>query len=234
MSQTSDKRRALAAFVAERNREGRAGRRLKRILATAVILLLIALPALWAGGFFATPRVIADIRALVDDQVADYDRIARGEAPYAAAPDLDAIFARMRQVPDALRDQAGREIGRLWAAREKAELASFFALPPQARQVELDRRITAEQERRERSRAEWEKRQRDRTSASRVAPGAQRSAAGAPGGARVGEEARQARGKRRIDRTSPEERAWRDEYRRVLDARRAQLYPGSSGGRRGG
>jgi hypothetical protein len=113
-------------------------------------------------------------------------------------------------------------------------MESYFNLPPERRQAELDRRIKAEEQRRQAREEERAKRE-----SQRPAPAAGSQPAGGPGGERSGggrgrsttEEERNARSKRRIDRSSPQERAQRTEYRRAIDERRAQLGLPTRGGR---
>lgn len=239
MSSTATKRQLLADIAADRRREGRAGRVVKRSLAALVVLLLGSLPVLWALGFFSTPPAVAEVRQLVDQQVAEYDRVARGEVSFASAPSVGDVFGTMRDVPPQYREQAEREMGRLWAARERAETHSYFSLPPKERQAELDRRIKAEDERRQRWQAERGQRGQDAGGGGRQEAGgggrARGGDAGRTGGSRGWtEENRAAWVKRRIDRTTPEERAQRAEYRRAMEARRTQLGLPPGGGRRSG
>lgn len=252
MASTADKRRALAELAAERNREGAAGRFVRRAVAVLLLLLLLAVPTLWACGFFSTPQAVMEVRQLVDEQVAEFSRVARGEVPYGAAPASGAVYERMRELPPAYREQVGQDMGRLWEARERAETGSYFALPAADREAELDRRIKAEEERRQRWQAEREKRDQQRAAEARQAGGTtgrgggdgQPNAGGGrggpggggggPRGAANADQARLERGKRRLDGTTPEERAQQAEYRRALDERRAKLGITSGGGRRGG
>lgn len=245
MASTTDKRRQLAAIAAERNRQGTGGRVLKRAAAVLLLLLLLAMPTLWAFGFFSSPRAVAEVKQLVDQQVAEYDRVARGEVPFASAPSFAPMMEKMRDVPREYRDQVGQQMGRLWEARERAELASYFKLSPAQRQAELDRRIKADEARRQAWQAEREKRDQTRAAGGQQAsgaaqggdrggrgPGGGQSGPGQPGGGRT-EDGRNARSKGRIDRTTPEQRAQQAEYRRAMDARRKELgLP--TGGRRGG
>ena len=252
MASMSDKRRLAAAMAAERNRQWAGGRILKRGLAALLLLLLIGVPTLWACGFFSSPRAVAEVKQLVDQQVAEYERVARGEVPFASGPSFTPVVEKMRDVPRDYRDQVGQQMGRLWEARERAELASYFQLPPAQRQAELDRRIKADEARRQASQAEREKRDQGRAAQSQQATspasggdrggrgqggggqagGAPGNGGGPPGGTRT-EDTRNARSKGRLDRTTPERRAQQAEYRRAMDARRKELgLP--SGGRRGG
>lgn len=240
MTSTAEKRRAVAALAAERDARGSRSRTLKRCLAVLLALLLIAFPSLWALGFFSSPRAVAEVRQLVDRQVLEYERIARGEVPYESAPSFGPMMEKMRDLPREQREQVGPEMGRLFQARERAELASYFRLPPADRQAELDRRIKAEEERRKAWQAEREKRNQQQAGAG--GPGGDRggdrgggganTGGGRPGGGRT-EEGRNDRSKRRIDQSTPEQRAQATEYRRAMDVRRTQLgLP--AGGRRGG
>lgn len=243
MASTADKRRALAALAAERDGRGHAGRLLRRAAPALVLLLIVSLTCLWALGFFSPPRALAEVRQLVDRQVAEYDRVARGMAPYASAPSSAPLWERIRALPPAQREQAVPDMGRLAAARERAELGSYFALPPEQRDAELDRRLKDEADRRAKWQADREKRDHERAARGEPAgAGAGRGTGGAgaaatPGGGPRGssEESRMLRSKQRLDRTSPDERAQQAEYRRALEARRTRLgLPAWGGGRRGG
>ena len=253
MATTADKRRAVAALAAERNKQGAVGRFAKRAGGAVALLALIALPVFWLLGFFSSPKAVAEIEQAVNQQVAEYERVARGEVPFGSAPSSRAMFERMRDVPPQYREQVGQQMGRLWEARERAETASYFALPPDKRQAELDRRIKAEEERRKQWQAEREKRDQERAAGGQQAggfaggggppgggpgrgpgggPGGP-GGGGPPGGSRRGsEEARNERSKRRLDQSTPEQRAQQTEYRRAMEERRTKLgLP--SGGRRG-
>lgn len=253
MASTADKRRAVAALAAERNKQGAVGRFAKRAGGALALLALTAMPVLWLLGFFSSPKAVAEIEQAVDQQVAEYDRVARGEVPFASAPSARPMFDKMREVPPQYREQVGQQMGRLWEARERAETASYFALSPEKRQAELDRRIKADEERRKQWQAEREKRDQERAAggqqsggfAGRGGPGGGppgggpgRGQGGGPGGGGPGgnrrgsEEARNDRSKRRLDQSTPEQRAQQSEYRRAMEERRTQLgLP--SGGRRG-
>jgi hypothetical protein len=247
MASMSDKRRQAAAMAAERNRQGASGRIVKRGVAALLLLLLVGAPMLWAFGVFSSPRAVAEVKQLVDQQVAEYDRVARGEVPFASVPSFAPMMEKMRDVPREYRDQVGQQMGRLSEARERAELASFFQLPPAQRQAELDRRIKADEDRRKAWQAERDKRDQARAAEGKQAAssaqggdrgpggggqGRGQTSGGPPGGTRT-EDTRNARSKGRLDRTTPERRAQQAEYRRAMDARRKELgLP--TGGRRSG
>lgn len=235
MMSQADRRRAVAALAAERDERTASGR-LKRWAAAIALLLLVLIGLGWGIGWFSPPRAVADVERLVDQQVAEYDRVARGEVPFEAAPSFGAFRDTMRDVPREYRAQVGEQMGRLWEARERAEMASYFHLPPTQRQAELDRRIKADEARRKARDAERAASDRARPSNGQQAgdggQGGPRGAGGGtpggggsggpPGGTRT-QEARNERSKQRIDRSTPEERTMRAEYRRAMDARRRQL-----------
>ena len=88
----------------------------------------------------------------MDQQIVQLQKVARNEAPLTYN---DTVFPQslkqMRDMPPEVREQARKEMQRLPKAREQPEHRSYFAMPPQQRQQELDRRIKAEQARRQRS-----------------------------------------------------------------------------------
>jgi len=251
----ADKRRLLAELADSRGQGGPLqgasgsfrGRAIAAVLGAAVILALI-----WFTGWFSAPRPVRDMRTLVDEQVALLGRVARNEAPLSEVS-FAPVFEQMREVPAAYRDQVRGDLGRLFAAREAAEINSFFALPPAERQAELDRRIRAEEQRRQAREASRSAGSGGNSSGGNSSGGnasggnaSSGSGAGGGGGARGGttqaggppsgsrrggtEEERNLRRKASIDRSTPEQRARRAEYRRVMQERREQLA--ASGGRR--
>lgn len=223
-------------------------RRTGQALAT---FLLAAGLLLWWSGFFAPPAAVAELRSLVDEEVTRLARVSRNEVPYdSSGPDMGDWFQRFRDVPEPYRDQIRRDMGRLFAARERAAVGSYFALPPAQRKAELDRRIKAEDARRQQWMAERAARRQNgnQGTADPNSTGGSRPQrpAGANGNANDGgrgrgrprtEEAINDRRKQRLDASSPEDRARRTEYRRVMRDRREQLGLGpgrGSPGRRPG
>ncbi len=156
------------------------------------------------------------------------------------------MFESMRDMPEGYRDQIRGEMGRLFEARERAEINSFFAMPPAQRMDELDRRIREEDAQREARRQQWAQRQSsgDQQSGRGGPPGGSGTVSGRGGplgggpggpGRRRGrsstEEQRNEWRKRRLDNGSPQGRAQRDEYRRLMRERREQLGLPSGRGR---
>jgi len=242
----SSRRQALADMARSRRAEGSTGRLIRRTAVGVILAALIGWIVLWLLGFFSTPKEVLAVRALVDGQVAELERVARNEVPLSyEGGSFGAMFETMRQVPEAYRDQARAEMGRLFAARERAEIDSFFAMPPAQRQAELDRRIQAEDARRRAWQAERASREasRDSEAARGGRPGeggprggvqaggsprGQTASAGPPNGGRRRrgdgtEDSRNMRRKSRLDRSTAESRARRTEYRRLKDQRRIEL-----------
>jgi hypothetical protein len=252
-------KRILLANLADARDSARGGPKRRALIRAVVALVLVAIVVgliLWFLGFFSTPKEVLEIRSLVDEQIGQLQKVARNEAPLTYdTTNFRQNWDRMRDMPPEVRDQVRNEMERLFRAREKAERQSYFAMPPQERQKELDRRIQAEQSRRQ------ARQQRGNQNVGNSPNGGQGQ--GGPGGrggnARGGqgrgdagggttqagtaaprrggrggsEDARNARSKQRIDSSSPEDRAQSVEYRRAMDARRQQL--GLSPGRgRGG
>ena len=150
-SPSSDRRRALAEFVRERA-DGKQSALPVRLIGGGLLLAaLLFLLAAWLLGFFGggpAPEV-AEIRRLVDGQIEEFRRAGRNETPLVDdAPGYNAVLDRVRELPPDLRRAAEPELGRLFEARERATMDSYFALPPERRQAELDRRIRAEESRR--------------------------------------------------------------------------------------
>ncbi len=235
---SADRRRVLNDLVREREDGRGSGGLLRRIAVGLLVATLLVLLLMWLLGSFSEPREILEIRGLVDGQIAELRKVARNEVPLAVeTTGFSTVLDRVRDLPPDLRRQAGREVGRLFDAREQAAMESYFNLPPERRQAELDRRIRADEERRQAREAERARREGQR---SAPAAGSQPAGgSGGPGGSRSSggrgrsttEDERNVRSKRRIDRSSPQERAQRTEYRRALDERRAQLGLPARGGR---
>ena len=238
----SDRRRALADLVRERGGGRPSGGVVRRMVIGLILVAILTLLLAWLLGFFSVPGDVLEIRGLVDSEIAELRKVARNEVPLASdSPGFAVVLDRVRNLPPDLRRQANQDVGRLLAAREQAELDSYFNLPPERRQAELDRRIKAEEDRRKAREAARAARESQRS-----APPAGASLAGGSGAASSGrsgpptggsrgrsmtEDERNARSKRRIDRSSPDERARRTEYRRAIDERRAQLGLPARGGR---
>ena len=234
----ADRRQAVAALAAERRGQGGSGRFWKRALVALLALACLSLLVMWLLGFFSTPQAVAEMAQIVDQQIVEYDRAARGEVPFNSGAAFGIVMQKMRDVPREYREQ---QMGRLWEARERAEMGSYFALPPDKRQAELDRRIKVDEDRRKAWQADRERRDQRRGDARTASTGGDRGGpgggagggGGGPGGGGGGppsgrrssgtEQSRNERSKQRIDRSTPEQRAQQSEYRRALEERRTKL-----------
>jgi hypothetical protein len=225
---TSARRQALADLARARKGEQASGGRFRTALIAVAIFALLAFLVLWLAGFFSTPVEVLALREAVNTQVVELERMARGEIPYSEErASWGPLYEAAQQVPETYRDQ---EIGRFFRAREAAEINSYFALPPDQRAAEMDRRIKAEVARR--ARWEAERAQREASQAAQTssnggggvgtAPTGQATSGGRRRGSRT-EETRNAWVKRYIDRTSADGRAKRTEYRRAKDQRRIAM-----------
>jgi hypothetical protein len=255
----AEKRLLLARLAETRDsseggRQGRTGigRTGMRVMLVILTLALATLLWLWISGFFATPKEVLDIRAMVDEQIVELGRVARNEAPltYDTSVFRESV-SRVRDMAPDVRAQVRSEMERLGRARDKAELQSYFALPPAERRDELDRRIKAEELRRQASQQRGSEKSvsqkssrgggsgqgagpRDASQAVSASPPGGRGPGGGGPARRGGtEEERNTRRKQRLDTSSPEARAQGAEYRRAMAARRQQLGLGSGRGRGG-
>ena len=243
-------RRALAANERSSAARTAAGDWLKRGAIAAVALLVLTLLSGWALGWYSTPAQVLGVRAAINEQIADLDKVSKGQAPYAGGPDMGKVRDSMRNLPEGMRDQVRRDFGRLMEAGETAQVNSFFLVPPAQRQAELDRRIKAEDDARKKRAADRSK------GGNRGSP--RGTAGGPPGGGRPGdgqlagnrgggggggpgggggggqrggssEDDRNNRRKSMLDNSDPEQRGRRAEYRRQMDERRQQLGGGNGG-----
>lgn len=144
---TMDQRRMIDALAA--SREDGSGSIVKKTAIGLVILAILAFLILWLMGFFSSPKEVLEIRAMVDQQINEFQRVARNEVPMSYdTSSFGPMFEKMREMPEGTREQVRSEMDRLFRARERAELQSYFSMPANERQAELDRRIKAEEARR--------------------------------------------------------------------------------------
>jgi len=233
---TANQRRVLDALAA--SREDDSSGLIKKVGVGIAVLAFVALLILWLMGFFSTSKEVLEIRGMVDAQIAELDRVARNEVPMSYdGASFGAMFDKMRNMPEKTREQVRGEMDRLFRARERAELQSYFALPADKRLAELDRRIKAEEARRK----AWQEQRASRGGQggngggrgnATAGGGGQRGGpggggpprgGGGPGGSRGSEDGRNARAKQRIDSSTGEQRAQSTEYRRAMEERRQQL-----------
>lgn len=236
MATVTSRREALAEFARGRRGADGTGLTARRAGIALAVLVLLGGAIAWMLGAFGGPREVRQLRTLVDQEIRQLDQAVKSGVAFDSVPtNFGAIMEQARAVPEAQRGDAWREMGRLFEARETAEVQTFFRLPPADRDAELDRRIRAEEDRRKARDAARAPSDRGGQrggggggggGSPRGAPtGGGTATAGGPPGGRGGstEDQRNQRYKASIDRTTPEQRAMRMEYRRVMQERRAKL-----------
>jgi hypothetical protein len=183
------------------------GSKRKWMIAIAVLLLMIG--AAWAylrpsSQLSKVMAMQAEIRELPRDEQRRKWGEMREEVEKLTDAERDALFAPMMEER---------------AKREQKEYDRFFALSKADQIKEIDKEIDREQRRRK----EWE--QRRASGQARQGGGDRGGRGGGPGGnwggGRGGSRDSAERRKASLDRSSPQERAQRDEYRRMRDDRRA-------------
>lgn len=241
-------RRALAATERGSKSRGKASEWAKRGAVVGATLLVMMLITGWALGWFSTPSQVLEVRAAINEQIAELDKVSRGQSPYNGGPDMGKVRDSMRNLPEGMRDQVRRDFGRLMEAGETAQVNSFFLVPPAQRQAELDRRIKAEDDARKKRAADRSKgggrgsprgmtggppgggRPGDgQTASNRGGGGGGGPGGGGPSRGGFSEDDRNNRRKSMLDNSDPEQRGRRAEYRRQLDERRQQMGMGTGG-----
>ena len=133
------------------------------------------------------------------------------------------LWGQMRQEFENLGDEAREQMREDWGqrreAREQEHLNEFFALSPQEQIKKLDEDIDREQE--------WRKRRAQRARSNQGQGNRGDGGRGGFGGPRGGRSRSSsddpnARRKSYLDKTTPQSRAMRSEYRRMRDERRQQ------------
>ena len=217
-------------------------------LAAAFVLLVMWLA--WFLGWlsFGTDPRVAEIRQL---QAEAQKQFTENGGPKtvaeatAAMTSMNTIRAKLEALPPHLRSQAERQGGGMFRSAMGARIDTYFALPPEKRQAELDRQIDQEEMMRKAFDA-------GRAIAGVFGGGQGSQATGGtaqggttPGGTSGGgppaptgssssgsssEERSNKWRKSMIDRTTPEQRSRYVEYRRAMDERREQRgLPGGWG-----
>jgi hypothetical protein len=171
--------------------------------ALAVILLLIAVVALgfWLRGDSQLAKVMA-LRGQLDDASGDQRRELWGQ-----------MREEMSKLSPEARESLFADRRKKMEARERERMHDFFAMSHEAQIASLDKDI----DRAERRRKAWEERQAQGN-------GGQGAQGGGPGGRGWGGNSGDplARARTYLNNTTPEDRAERGEYRRLMRERRQQ------------
>ncbi len=178
----------------------------------SVIVLLLAVGAAWALGYFGGDPVVAEMQQLRDQLFANRDLPdAERRAQW------DDFRQRMEGLTDAQRNalwDSGRDRRQRFG---QGRMDEFFQLPPDQQQQRLDEFIDRMQQRQQN-------------------PSANRGRGGWGGGRNMTEAQRDQRHKEMISRTDPKMRAQFDQFRQLLGDRMKErgLPPMEGGPGRGG
>ena len=104
-------KRLLLARLAEAQDSARGGPKRRALKRTAAVLVLVALVValmLWLSGFFSTPKEVLEIRAMVDEQIGQLQKVAADIRQLEFQTELGshAGHAACGPRPDAQRDGA--------------------------------------------------------------------------------------------------------------------------------
>ena len=198
-----------------------------RIIA-ATVVLAVCLGIFWAVRHSSASAQIEKIKTL-ETKLATADKLPDTERRALR----DQLRTEFQNLPEAEREQLGRERREGFERRMQEHIHEVLQLPPAQRVAAIDKQINDD----ERRRKEWEQRGKNgkaKGGSGKGGPG--KGGGGGGGGRNMSEQARNERRKARLDSTSPQFRAEMVEYRRQMDQRRAErgLPPTQGpGGRRG-
>lgn len=181
----------------------------KKWIISTVILLLMAVAA-WALVPAGPDPAVARVQGLRDQM--------ENAAPEQRRELWGKLREEYRNLPEEDREQMWSERRQLWEAREQKFLNEFFAMTPAEQMAKIDEQLEEDEERRKR----WAERRSQQ--GDRQARGGQRGGGrdGFRGRGRSGRSSIERR-KGYLDRTTPQTRAQRSEYRRLRAERREQL-----------
>jgi len=144
-STAAQSRRMVADLVRDRADASRGKRLLRWTLWLGGVAVLAVLLFGWFQGWFTTHPKVAAGRQAIGQQIATLEKAGAGQATLALFDRrYDALQKKIRSLPKDLRQQLEGDLHRLSEARERAEVNSYFSLPPTQRQAEIDRRIQAD------------------------------------------------------------------------------------------
>lgn len=190
----------------------------KRIISVLVVIATIVLLAWWFG-WIGGDRALAEVKAL-QDELANPNM---SDADFRAK--MDQVRGLMVSLPESSRRAAWANGRDVFERREQSRINRILGLKGQERTKALDEEINRE----ERRRKEWQQRQNQaQASAQQSGQSGQRGQAGqrGQGGPRnrggQSDEQRISRLRNRLDHSSPEQRASRAEFTRLINERRTQ------------
>lgn len=212
----------------------------RKVLAAAFAVLLLLGGSVWGILRLSAEAQMAKVR--------DMSKSLRGEDMRSLPEDqrreaYQNLRAEYEKLDEAQQRQLREERYQRYLEHEEEEMDEYFALPPEQRLAALDDSIRRSEERRQEWEARRAQRERERANQPRPSPQTQKGASGNSNGQASdkssgrrrsrSEEERDVRRKQRLDRTSPEYRAKRTEYRRQRAERRKALGLPERSSRRG-
>lgn len=183
----------------------------KKWVVIAALFLLFAAVGAWAMSSRPDPHVqrVQELRAQMESAPPEQRREIWGQ-----------MRQEFEQMPEASREAMFEDRRREWEAREQKYMDDFFAKDKKAQLAEIDKRIDESEKRRK----EREKRRAQGNNGNRGDRGQMAQAGGGgrgPGGGPGGRDSMERR-KGYLDKSSPDSRAQRGAYRRMMEERRAQ------------
>lgn len=183
----------------------------KRTIAGVVVIVSTGLALAWGLGWLGEDPALAEVKAM-QAKLADANL---SEADFRAT--MVQVRAKMDGLSESARRLAWRNAREMFERREQSRIDKILAMKPPDRTRALDDEIN----RAERRRAQWQQQAKQspngtpRGTLGNTAPG-QRSR-----GSQTDEQ-RISRLRNRLDQSSPEQRAKRTEYVRLVNERRVQ------------
>jgi hypothetical protein len=196
-------------------------RPMKRWIGVLVVLTLVGVGAAWAIQSRPDPQVVKvqglQARLRTSEGLPDAERRAL----------FDEMRNEMEQLPEEIREQLWRAQREEFEDRMLARMKATLAMSGAEQKAALDAQIDEFESRRK----EWEARRRERGQQGEKKAGERKSDGRGASRGGTSAEQRDARRKARLDRSTPEQRAVRAEYRKLLEQRRKErgLGPGMRG-----
>jgi len=205
--------------------ESESGGKKKWILLLMLLLLSISGLGAWAMTTRRDPNLVKaqELRAQMENATPEQRRELRSQ-----------FRETIEGMSEPAREQFFEAGRKEWEAREMKKMDEFFAKSYADQIKDIDKQIDRDEQRRK----DWEKRRQANGGQGKAGVGGQGGGGrggpgggggggrGGPGGGRGGRNmdpaAQLARSKNYLDRTSPESRAQRGEYRRMMQDRRTQ------------
>lgn len=181
----------------------------KRMIAGLIVVVSTGFALAWWLGWLGEDPALAEVKAM-QAKLAD---VNLSEADFRAT--MEQVRAKMDSLSEVSRRAAWQNSRQLFDQREQSRIDRILAMKPQERTRALDNEIN----RMERWRADRQQRAAQSGGGQR-GPGSNTGAPRSRGG--QSDEQRLSRLRNRLDNSSPEQRAKRSEYARLINERRAQ------------